>query len=236
MRLHWFTRPDGGPAPDAGVSGTLNLPYQLLDYPVALGRADDLLTIGDEALSLSEVLDRSARAAGVLRLAGLGPGSVIGHADLRPAVAALIDLAALRIGGVLAAPDPGVAPLAAAGDAADAEAADAVVHPAAEQSVPVARMPGARSTVRHLASPLDGLELRTAEETLPLGALARDARLEPAAAIGAPADRPVAVAGHPLHAFTLHELLRLQDLAALPPEPAWLPALLRLVHREGAGL
>lgn len=250
MRLHWFTRPaegtgpaDGtGPAPDTAVNGTLNLPYQLLDYPVALGRADDLLVIGDEARSLAEVLDRSARAAGVLRLAGLGPGSVIGHADLRPAVAALIDLAVLRIGGVLAAANPGITSLADAADAAHddgadvATVADAIVRPAAAPSAPVAQMPGASSTVRHLTSPLDGLELTTAGDALPLGALARDARLEPAAALGAPADRPVAVEGHPLHAFTLHELLRLQDPAALPLEPAWLPALLRLVYREGAEL
>src|SRR5699024_3473399 len=107
------------------LAGTLNPVYELLDFPIAMGRADDVVLTGPApekplvdgrevtdprliaALSVpveldrADVLDRSAKLAGVLRTMGVIPesGAVLTLAeDVPPLARALTLLAAARIG------------------------------------------------------------------------------------------------------------------------------------------
>lgn len=117
--FHYFS------SPTDTCTGTLNPVYELLDYPIAMGGADDIVLTGPApekplvdgrevtdprliaALSVpveldrAEVLDRSAKLAGVLRTMGVIPesGAVLTLAeDVPPLARALALLAAARIG------------------------------------------------------------------------------------------------------------------------------------------
>ncbi|WP_166972700.1 hypothetical protein [Brevibacterium atlanticum] len=117
--FHYFA------VPTADQPGTLNPVYELLDFPIVMGRADDIVLTGPApekplvdgrevtdprliaALSVpveldrAEALDRSAKLAGVLRTMGVIPesGAVLTLAeDVPPLARALTLLAAARVG------------------------------------------------------------------------------------------------------------------------------------------
>lgn len=75
---HWFVRP--GVLAD-GHPGLLNPTFDLLDYPIVMGRADEACLRAQNAaaeqveLSYQDALDRVAKIAGVLRLLGVGVGN-----------------------------------------------------------------------------------------------------------------------------------------------------------------
>ena len=117
--FHYFA------VPTATDPGTLNPVYELLDFPIAMGKAEDIVLIGPapekplvdgrevtdprliKALSVpveldrAEVLYRSSKLAGVLRAMGVVPesGATLTLAeDVPPLARALGLLAAARIG------------------------------------------------------------------------------------------------------------------------------------------
>lgn len=117
--FHYFA------VPTATDPGTLNPVYELLDFPIAMGKAEDIVLTGPapekplvdgrevtdprliKALSVpveldrAEVLDRSSKLAGVLRAMGVVPesGATLTLAeDVPPLARALGLLAAARIG------------------------------------------------------------------------------------------------------------------------------------------
>ena len=77
----------------------MNPVYELLDFPVAMGRADDVFVrdrncFGESVeLTFAEVLDRSAKFAGVLRLMEVSEGTCVSVAsDVSPLTAHLVKL------------------------------------------------------------------------------------------------------------------------------------------------
>ena len=149
--FHYFA------VPTATDPGTLNPVYELLDFPIAMGKAEDIVLTGPapekplvdgrevtdprliKALSVpveldrAEVLDRSSKLAGVLRAMGVVPesGAKLTIAeDVPPLARALGLLAAARVGLVvdLRAGSGGATPGAGAGVGADSDQNTVVLH------------------------------------------------------------------------------------------------------------
>ncbi|TGD11313.1 hypothetical protein [Brevibacterium sp. S111] len=192
--FHFFS------VPTKSHPGTLNPVYEILDFPIAMGQADDVVLTGPapekplvdgrevtdprliKALSVpveldrAEVLDRSSKLAGVLRAMGVVPesGATLTVAeDVPPVARALSLLAAARIGLTVDLRGPG--------DSSDgvAGAGDAIVLHAIEAE-PVE--PG-RASVRVTRSRFEGVGVTIGAETANLDQAMRDSRVEFAALV-----------------------------------------------------
>ncbi|MGO3179822.1 MAG: hypothetical protein ACTIJR_09710 [Brevibacterium linens] len=188
--FHYFA------VPTATDPGTLNPVYELLDFPIAMGRAEDIVLTGPapekplvdgrevtdprliKALSVpveldrAEVLDRSSKLAGVLRAMGVVPesGARLTFAeDAPPLVRALGALAAARIGLVVDL---------RAGAASDSASDLVVLH--AIEDTPIE--PG-RASVRVTRSRFEGVGVTIGSETANLDQAMRDSRVEFAAVV-----------------------------------------------------
>lgn len=187
--FHYFTKPD------ASSPGTLNPVFEVLDYPIVMGRADDTVVTGDvpetplvdgrevtdprliKALSVpveldrAEALDRSAKLAGILRAMGVDNGSTrLRIAPDVPAVSrALSILAAMRLGVVVDA---------RTGEVAGTEpAAPVLVDVETIDADPIE--PG-RASVKVVRSRFEGVGVSIAGQTANLDQAMRDSRVEPA--------------------------------------------------------
>lgn len=201
--FHWFTKPGDG------TPGTLNPVFEILDYPIVLGRADETVITGDapdtplidgrevtdprllKALSVpveldrAEALDRSAKLAGVLRTMGVDTATsrVRVDADVPAVARALSVLAAMRLGVVVDARTDG-------GETDPAEAdAQSKADVQSEEDAPVeVRVvaidadpiePG-RASVKVVRSRFEGVGVSIAGETANLDQAMRDSRVESA--------------------------------------------------------
>lgn len=196
--FHYFTKPD------ASSPGTLNPVYEVLDYPIVMGRADDTVVTGDvpetplvdgrevtdprliKALSVpveldrAEALDRSAKLAGILRAMGVDNGSTrLRIAPDVPAVSrALSILAAMRLGVVVDARTGGAAGDSAGDSAAgDDDAAPVLVDVETIDADPIE--PG-RASVKVVRSRFEGVGVSIAGQTANLDQAMRDSRVESA--------------------------------------------------------
>lgn len=201
-------------APTETSPGTLNPVYEILDFPIAMGGGDDVILTGPAPerpvidgrevtdprliralskpveLDRAEVLDRSAKFAGVLRTLGVVPetGAVLTITEDAPPLArALAVLAAVRIGlrvdlrtgasAVGSGDDSGVGD-SGSGDSL-AEAADAnVVTLHGIEAAPVE--PG-RASVKVTRSRFEGAGVTVSGQTADLDQAMRDSRVEFAA-------------------------------------------------------
>lgn len=188
--FHYFA------VPTATDPGTLNPVYELLDFPIAMGKAEDIVLTGPapekplvdgrevtdprlvKALSVpveldrAEVLDRSSKLAGVLRAMGVVPesGARLTFAeDVPPLARALGVLAAARIGLVVDL---------RAGAPSDSASDLVVLHAIAAEPVE----PG-RASVRVTRSRFEGVGVTIGSETANLDQAMRDSRVEFAAVV-----------------------------------------------------
>ena len=183
--FHWFTKPGDG------TPGTLNPVFEILDYPIVLGRTDDTVITGDvpdaplidgrevtdprllKALAVpveldrAEALDRSAKLAGILRTMGVDTGTsrVRVDADVPAVARALSVLAAMRLGVVVDARTDG------------SETDPAEVRIVAIDADPIE--PG-RASVKVVRSRFEGVGVSIAGETANLDQAMRDSRVESA--------------------------------------------------------
>ena len=181
-RVHWFTRPG---ALDAEHPGLLNPVYELLDFPVAMGRAEDIFLTAENArgdaveLTFEDALDRVAKIAGVLKLMGVGDGAQV---SIAPEVAALpaelIRMGAFRLGGQVVPAGSGHAPAVTvtATEVPETSAAQRGAHQAFSKPV------------RALESHFEGTSARVDGQDFTLDVVVRDARIEPAAVAEVRAD------------------------------------------------
>ncbi|MFE1084323.1 hypothetical protein [Brevibacterium sediminis] len=188
--FHYFA------VPTATDPGTLNPVYELLDFPIAMGKAEDIVLTGPapekplvdgrevtdprlvKALSVpveldrAEVLDRSSKLAGVLRAMGVVPesGARLTFAeDVPPLARALGVLAAARIGLVVDL---------RAGAPSDSASDLVVLHAIAAEPIE----PG-RASVRVTRSRFEGVGVTIGSETANLDQAMRDSRVEFAAVV-----------------------------------------------------
>ncbi|WP_172171325.1 hypothetical protein [Brevibacterium sp. CT2-23B] len=188
--FHYFA------VPTAADPGTLNPVYELLDFPIAMGKAEDIVLTGPapekplvdgrevtdprlvKALSVplefdrAEVLDRSSKLAGVLRAMGVVPesGARLTFAeDVPPLARALGVLAAARIGLVVDL---------RAGAPSDSASDLVVLHAIEDEPVE----PG-RASVRVTRSRFEGVGVTIGSETANLDQAMRDSRVEFAAVV-----------------------------------------------------
>ncbi|SMX73869.1 hypothetical protein BI49514_00911 [Brevibacterium iodinum ATCC 49514] len=188
--FHYFA------VPTATDPGTLNPVYELLDFPIAMGKAEDIVLTGPapekplvdgrevtdprlvNALSVpveldrAEVLDRSSKLAGVLRAMGVVPesGARLTFAeDVPPLARALGVLAAARIGLVVDL---------RAGASSDSASDLVVLHAIEDEPVE----PG-RTSVRVTRSRFEGVGVAIGSETANLDQAMRDSRVEFAAVV-----------------------------------------------------
>ena len=183
--FHYFEQPSDT------SSGTLNPVFELLDYPIVMGGADEIVLTGPtpdkpmvdgrevtdprlikalskpDELDRAEVLDRSAKFAGVLRAMGITGGEgerILIAEDVPPISRALSILGAVRIGlSVDVRSEP----------AAD-ESTSVFVH--AIEAPPVE---SGRASVKAIRSRFEGVGIAIAGETANLDQAMRDSRVEP---------------------------------------------------------
>ena len=199
--FHYFA------VPTATDPGTLNPVYELLDFPIAMGKAEDIVLTGPapekplvdgrevtdprliKALSVpveldrAEVLDRSSKLAGVLRAMGVVPesGAKLTIAeDVPPLARALGLLAAARVGlGVeLRAGSGGATSGAGAGGGADSDQNTVVLH-----SIEAEPIEPGRASVRVTRSRFEGVGVTIGSETANLDQAMRNSRVEFAAVV-----------------------------------------------------
>ncbi|WP_210602655.1 hypothetical protein [Brevibacterium oceani] len=206
--FHYFS------VPTADQPGTLNPVYELLDFPIVMGRADDVVLTGPApekplvdgrevtdprliaALSVpveldrAEVLDRSSKLAGVLRTMGVIPesGAVLTLAEEVPPLArALTLLAAARVGlrvDLRSGASAGVTAGEVASGSAGDSSAPIVVHGIEAETVE----PG-RASIKVTRSRFEGVGVTIDGETANLDQAMRDSRVEFAAVVPLPPDQ-----------------------------------------------
>ncbi|MCF2587652.1 hypothetical protein [Brevibacterium sp. UCMA 11752] len=187
--FHYFEQPSDT------SSGSLNPVFELLDYPIVMGGADDIVLTGPtpdrplvdgrevtdprliralskpDELDRAEVLDRSAKFAGVLRAMGItgseGERILIAE-DVPPISRALSILGAIRIGlSIDVRSEP-------AADDSTTDSTTVFVHPI--EAPPVE---SGRASVKAIRSRFEGVGIAIAGETANLDQAMRDSRVEP---------------------------------------------------------
>lgn len=194
--FHYFEQPSDT------SSGTLNPVFELLDFPIVMGGADDIVLTGPtpdkpmvegrevsdprlvkalskpEELDRAEVLDRSAKFAGVLRAMGIvgrdGERIVIAE-DVPPITRALSILGAVRIGLNIDVRSETVA--------ADDDTV-VFVHP-----IDAPPVESGRASVKAIRSRFEGVGIAIAGETANLDQAMRDSRVEPTEAVALAPDQ-----------------------------------------------
>lgn len=204
--FHYFA------VPTATDPGTLNPVYELLDFPIAMGKAEDIVLTGPapeqplvdgrevtdprliKALSVpveldrAEVLDRSSKLAGVLRAMGVVPesGATLTLAeDVPPLARALGLLAAARIGlavDLRAGPDGATPGGGVDGGGAGVEA-DSARNTVVLHGIEAEPIEPGRASVRVTRSRFEGVGVTIGSETANLDQAMRDSRVEFAAVV-----------------------------------------------------
>lgn len=218
--FHFFEQPSDT------SSGTLNPVFELLDFPIVMGGADDIVLTGPtpdkpmvegrevsdprlvkalskpDELDRAEVLDRSAKFAGVLRAMGIagrdGERIVIAE-DVPPISRALSILGAVRIG----------VSVDVRSEAADEDSTVVFVHP-----IEASPVESGRASVKAIRSRFEGVGIAIAGETANLDQAMRDSRVEPTEAVALASDQPLILTDEkPLDAQSSLEWLSQEILA-----------------------
>ncbi|MDN6665755.1 MAG: hypothetical protein L0L36_02660 [Brevibacterium sp.] len=200
-------------APTDSSAGTLNPVFELLDFPIVMGGAEDIVLTGPapdtpmvdgrevtdprlvKALSKpveldrAEVLDRSAKLGGILRAMGI-VGTVheriVIAEDVPPISRALSILGAVRIGASVDARTGAASSSSAHGG--DGEVTSVVVH-----TIDVPPIDLGRASVKVIRSRFEGVGITVAGETANIDQAMRDSRVESAAVVALTPDRPLIV-------------------------------------------
>lgn len=200
--FHYFTQPDStGP-------GTLNPVYEILDHPIVMGGADDVVLTGPAPekplidgrevtdprllaalmvpveLDRAEVLDRSAKLGGILRTMRIDPSTARLRiaSDVPRIVHAIGIVAAVRIGvSVDLRKTTGET-----GGTADA-GAEILIH-----RIDAASVDSGRAAIRVVRSRFEGIGATVAGETANLDQAMRDSRVESAEVVGLAPDSLIA--------------------------------------------
>lgn len=198
--FHYFA------APTDTAPGTLNPVFELLDFPIVVGGADDIVLTGPapdrpmvdgrevtdprlvEALSKpieldrAEVLDRCAKFAGVLRAMGIGGAAgerLVIAEDVPPISRALSILGAVRIGlSVDVRSDADVT----GGDGTTS----VLVH-----TIDAAPVDSGRASVKVVRSHFEGVGIAIAGETANLDQAMRDSRVDSAEVVALSPEWPL---------------------------------------------
>ena len=156
----------------------MNPVYELLDFPVAMGRADDVFVrdrncFGEQVeLTFAEVLDRSAKFAGVLRVMEVGEGTCVSVAtEVSPLTAHLVKLGAWRVGACVAFADSGAPVRIVAGETPAQSPSERGAHQAFSKPV------------KALPSHFEGAVALFEGNEFVLDTVVRDARVEPVAVV-----------------------------------------------------
>lgn len=211
-------------APTDTSAGTLNPVFELLDFPIAMGGPDDIVLTGPvpdqpmvdgrvvtdprlvKALSKpveldrAEVLDRSAKLAGVLRAMGINGTEnerVIIAEDVPPVSRALSILGALRIGvGVdvrSAAANTASSATSSSVEASSAQSGDDELTTVFVHTIDAAPIESGRASVKAIRSQFEGVGITVSGETANIDQAMRDSRVEPAAVVALLPDRALIV-------------------------------------------
>ncbi|MDN6604001.1 hypothetical protein [Brevibacterium sp.] len=200
-------------APTDSSAGTLNPVFELLDFPIVMGGAEDIVLTGPapdtpmvdgrevtdprlvKALSKpveldrAEVLDRSAKLGGILRAMGI-VGTVneriVIAEDVPPISRALSILGAVRIGASVDARTGAASSSSAHGG--DGEVTSVVVH-----TIDAPPIDSGRASVKVIRSRFEGVGITVAGETANIDQAMRDSRVESAAVGALTPDRPLIV-------------------------------------------
>ncbi|MDN5807220.1 MAG: hypothetical protein L0H52_08585 [Brevibacterium sp.] len=200
-------------APTDSSAGTLNPVFELLDFPIVMGGAEDIVLTGPapdtpmvdgrevtdprlvKALSKpveldrAEVLDRSAKLGGILRAMGI-VGTVneriVIAEDVPPISRALSILGAVRIGASVDARTGAASSSSAHGG--DGEVTSVVVH-----TIDAPPIDSGRASVKVIRSRFEGVGITVAGETANIDQAMRDSRVESAAVVALTPDRPLIV-------------------------------------------
>lgn len=217
-------------APAEDSLGTLNPVFELLDYPIVMGGADDIVLTGPtptkplvngrevtdprlvEALAKpielarEEVLDRSAKLAGILRAMGIfgqAEERIVIAEDVPPISRALSILGAVRIGlqvddrtgasdrGGAEGSDGSEGSDGAEGSEDGVERTTVFVHTVEAP----ATGPG-RASVKVIRSQFEGVGITVAAETANVDHAMRDSRVESAEVVPLSPDQPLILTDH----------------------------------------
>lgn len=177
--------------------------FELLDFPIAMGRGEDIVLVGSAPekplvngrevtdprlvaalkkpieLDRAEVLDRSAKLAGIFRAMGLDPRTarLTIDSDVPQVARALSILAAARIGMVVHVPDTEASE--SRGDNADSTGAagDLMVRIHQIETTPTT---SSRASVKVVRSRFEGVGITVDSHTANLDQAMRDSRVESA--------------------------------------------------------
>ena len=189
-QLHWFRKPGTNSPND---KGTFNPVFELLDYPIVAGQADEVFFADAEvSLTYEDALDRVAKFAGILRAVHEpAPPFVVIDDGLRPVTLILAMLAALRLGSCVVLGAKGLkpgekktAPVLRPIDGAPAEAGEHISSNG-DAAAQTAAKAGMHTETRKIWSHFEGTELLAdGPESKPLdaGALMKESAFKHAAA------------------------------------------------------
>ncbi len=193
-QLHWFRKPGANSPKDKGA---FNPVFELLDYPIVTGRADEIFFADAEvSLTYEDALDRVAKFAGILRAVHEpAPPFLVIDDGLRPVTLILAMLAALRLGSCVVLGSKGLKPgeKKTAPVLRPADGVDQPDQPAAEDepsgngdaAAQTAAKAGMHTGTRKIWSHFEGTELLAdGPESKPLdaGALMKESAFKHAAA------------------------------------------------------
>ncbi|HCG57244.1 MULTISPECIES: hypothetical protein [Brevibacterium] len=208
-------------APTDTFAGTLNPVFELLDFPIVMGGADDIVLTGPtpesplvdgrevtdprlvKALSKpveldrAEVLDRSAKLGGILRAMGVvGTESerVVIAEDVPPISRALSILGAVRIGASVDVRSGAASTLdTSSAKSSSAQAGAEGITTVIVHTIDAPPIESGRASVKVIRSQFEGVGITVAGETANIDQAMRDSRVEPAAVAALRPDRPLIV-------------------------------------------
>ncbi|GAA1852730.1 hypothetical protein [Brevibacterium marinum] len=210
--FHFFQQPSDT------SSGTLNPVFELLDFPIVMGGADDIVLTGPspdkplvdgrevtdprlvKALSKpveidrAEVLDRSAKFAGVLRAMGIAGGAderISIAEDVPPMSRALSILGAIRIGLSVDVRSGAGATSADSAEASSSDADDGAAVSVLVHAIDAPPVDSGRASVKVVRSRFEGVGIAIAGESANLDQAMRDSRVESVAVVALAPEHPL---------------------------------------------
>lgn len=207
-------------APTDSFAGTLNPVFELLDFPIVMGGADDIVLTGPtpdkpmvdgrevtdprlvKALSKpveldrAEVLDRSAKLGGILHamgIVGTEKARVVIAEDVPPISRTLSILGAVRIGASVDVSSGAASIDASSANSSSAPAGDEGITTVLVHTIDAAPIESGRASVKAIRSQFEGVGITVAGETANIDQAMRDSRVEPAAVVALAPDRPLIV-------------------------------------------
>lgn len=200
-------------APTDSSAGTLNPVFELLDFPIVMGGAEDIVLTGPtpdkpmvdgrevtdprlvKALSKpveldrAEVLDRSAKLGGILRamgIVGTENERIVIAEDVPPVSRALSILGAVRIGA-------SVDVRAGAARSSSAHGGDGEITSVLVHTIDAPPVDSGRASVKAIRSRFEGVGITVAGETANIDQAMRDSRVESSAVVALTPGRPLIV-------------------------------------------